>query len=67
VQLSAERADSDHKVFTSNHMHFIVTGKALPAQAVERAIAMSHEKYCSASLMLGKTAAMRTSFAVVEA
>jgi putative redox protein len=67
VQLSAERADSDPKVFTSIHMHFVVTGKSLPEQAVERAIAMSHEKYCSASWMLGKTAAMTTSFAVVNA
>ena len=66
VQLSAERADSDPKVFTSIHMHFVVTGKSLPEQAVERAIAMSHEKYCSASWMLGKTAAMTTSFAVVN-
>ena len=67
VQLSAERADSDPKVFTSIHMHFVVTGKSLPEQAVERAIAMSHEKYCSASLMLGKTAVMTTGFEVVEA
>jgi putative redox protein len=48
-------------------MHFVVTGKALPAQAVERAITMSHEKYCSASWMLGKTAVMTTGFEVVEA
>jgi len=66
VQLSAERAETDPKVFTSIHMHFVVTGKALPAQAVERAIAMSHEKYCSASFMLGKTAVMTTGFEVVE-
>jgi putative redox protein len=67
VRLSAERAETDPKVFTSIHMHFVVTGMALPAQAVERAIAMSHEKYCSASFMLGKTAAMTTGFEVVEA
>ena len=67
VQLSAERAETDPKVFTSIHMHFVVTGKALPAQAVERAIAMSHEKYCSASWMLGKTAVITTGFDVVEA
>jgi len=67
VQLKAERAETDPKVFTSIHMHFVVTGKALPAQAVERAIAMSHEKYCSASFMLGKTAVMTTGFEVVEA
>jgi putative redox protein len=67
VRLSAERAETDPKVFTSIHMHFVVTGKALRAQAVERAIAMSHEKYCSASFMLGKTAVMTTGFEVVEA
>jgi putative redox protein len=67
VQLSAQRAETDPKVFTSIHMHFVVTGKALPAPAVERAIAMSHEKYCSASLMLGKTAVMTTSCELVEA
>ena len=66
VKLSAERADVDPKVFTAINMHFTVTGKGLPSTAVERAIAMSHEKYCSASVMLGKTAAMTTSFEVVE-
>jgi putative redox protein len=67
VQLKAERAPADPKVFTSIHMHFTVTGKALQAPAVERAIAMSHEKYCSASAMLAKTAVMTTSFEIVEA
>ncbi len=67
VKLSAERADTDPKVFTRIHMHFTVQGKGIPAQAVERAIAMSHEKYCSASIMLGKTADMTTSFELVEA
>jgi putative redox protein len=62
VRLSAERADTDPKVFTKIHMHFIVTGNAIPQAAVERAIALSHEKYCSASAMLGKTAVMTTSF-----
>src|SRR3954468_11511867 len=52
VKLSAERATSDPKVFTSIHMHFTVRGRKLHAAAVERAIAMSHEKYCSASAML---------------
>jgi putative redox protein len=66
VKLSAERAQVDPKVFTAIHMHFTVTGKAVPAAAIERAIAMSHEKYCSASIMLGKTAAMTTSFEIVE-
>ena len=67
VQLKAERAATDPKVFTAIHMHFTVTGKALPAPAVERAIAMSHEKYCSATAMLAKTAAVTTSFEIVEA
>ena len=67
VQLKAERAPTDPKVFTAIHMHFTVTGKALSAPAVERAIAMSHEKYCSATAMLAKTAAVTTSFEIVEA
>jgi putative redox protein len=67
VKLTAERAASDPKVFTRIHMHFSVSGKALPATAVERAIAMSHEKYCSASIMLGKTAEISTSFELLEA
>jgi putative redox protein len=66
VKLQAERAEADPKVFTSINMHFTVTGKAVPVAAVERAIAMSHDKYCSASVMLGKTAAITTSFEVVE-
>ena len=66
VQLKADRAEQDPKVFTRIHMHFVVTGKGLPAAAVERAIAMSHEKYCSASIMLGKTAEITTSFELVE-
>ena len=49
------------------HMQFTVTGKGIPAAAVERAIAMSHEKYCSASIMLGKTAAITTGFTLIEA
>jgi putative redox protein len=67
VQLKSERAPTDPKVFTHIHMHFVVTGKGLQASAVERAIAMSHDKYCSATIMLGKTADIRTSFEVVEA
>ena len=67
VKLSAERAETDPKVFTSIAMHFTVSGKGIPAAAVERAIAMSHEKYCSASIMLGKTARITTSFDLVEA
>ena len=66
VKLTAERADTEPKVFTTINMHFTVTGKGVPAAAVERAIAMSHDKYCSASVMLGKTASITTSFEVLE-
>jgi len=67
VRLEAERAEVDPKVFTKINMHFTVTGKGIPAAAVERAIAMSHDKYCSATIMLGKTAEITTSFEVKEA
>jgi len=66
VKLTAERADTDPKVFTKILMHFTVTGKGIPATAVERAIAMSHEKYCSASIMLAKSAEITTSFELIE-
>lgn len=66
VQLTAERAEQDPKVFTTIQMHFVVTGKALKPEVVERAIALSHEKYCSASIMLGKTAQISTSFELRE-
>ena len=66
VRLTSERAAAEPKVFTRIHMHFPVTGRAIPASAVERAIAMSHEKYCSASIMLGKTAQITTGFEIVE-
>lgn len=66
VRMTARRAESDPKVFLGINMHFTVTGRRLPAAAVERAIAMSHEKYCSASIMLAKTAEITTSFDVVE-
>jgi putative redox protein len=67
VRLQSERAEVDPKVFTKINMHFTVTGKGLPQAAVERAIQMSHDKYCSATIMLGKTAEITTSFEVVEA
>ncbi len=67
VRLTTERATTDPKVFTKIHMHFTVTGKAIPSAAVERAIAMSHQTYCSASIMLGKTAEITTAFEIVEA
>jgi putative redox protein len=65
VKLTSERASTDPKVFTKIHMHFTVTGRGLAPAAVERAIAMSHDKYCSASVMLGKTADITTSFEVI--
>jgi putative redox protein len=65
VKVTSERAPADPKVFTQIHLHFVVTGRSLPAAAVERAIALSHEKYCSATIMLGKTAEITTSFEVV--
>ena len=66
VKLSAERAVTEPRVFTRINMHFTVTGKAVPPTAVERAIAMSHDKYCSATIMLAKTAQVSTSFEVLE-
>ncbi|RST54621.1 OsmC family protein [Variovorax sp. DXTD-1] len=66
VKLTSERADKDPKVFTKIHMHFTVAGKGIPAAAVERAIAMSHDIYCSASIMLAKTAEITTSFDLIE-
>ena len=65
VKLTAERALIDPKVFTRIHMHFLVTGSGLSETVVARAIQMSHEKYCSATIMLGKTAAITTSFEIV--
>ncbi len=67
VKLDAQRAETDPKVFTKIHMHFVVTGRDLPEVAVDRAIRMSHEKYCSASAMLARTAEFTTSFELVAA
>ena len=66
VKLTSQRAEKDPKVFTKIHMHFTVEGEGLPAAAVERAIALSHETYCSATIMLGKTAEITTSFDLLE-
>ena len=66
ADLSAERADTDPKVFTRIHVHFIVTGKGLDPKRVEQAVKLSAEKYCSASIMLGKVAEMTHDFEVVE-
>lgn len=67
VKLTAERAAEDPKVFTRIDMHFVVTGHALKPEAVERAVKLSAEKYCSASIMLGKTAAVTHTWEIVEA
>jgi len=64
IELSAERAETDPKVFTRIHIHFIVSGKELSEKQVERAIALSAEKYCSASIMLGKSVAITHDFEV---
>lgn len=66
AEIQAERAETDPKVFTKIHFHFIVTGKQLKAEQVERAINLSAEKYCSASIMLGKTATITHDFEIVE-
>ena len=66
VELDADRAESDPKVFTRIHMHFIVKGRGLSVQKVERAISLSVEKYCSASAMMAKTATVTHDFEVVD-
>lgn len=66
VEIDAERAADDPKVFTRIHFHFVVTGHALKPSQVERAVHLSAEKYCSASIMLGKTAAITHDFEVRE-
>jgi len=67
VEIDADRAPEDPKVFTRIHFHFIVTGAGLNSKHVERAIQLSAEKYCSASIMLGKTAAITHDFEIVDA
>lgn len=67
VSLNAERAETDPKIFTKIHFHFRVSGKALKREVVERAITLSKEKYCSASIMLGQTAEITHDFEVIEA
>jgi putative redox protein len=66
VKVEAQRAETEPKVFTRIHMHFTVSGRSLSEAAVVRAIQLSHEKYCSASAMLAKTAQMTTGFDIVE-
>ncbi|MFN2309288.1 MAG: OsmC family protein [Gammaproteobacteria bacterium] len=67
VELEAERAAEPPKVFTKIHVHFIIHGRGLAAKQVERAVQLSAEKYCSASIMLGKSAEITHDFEVVEA
>lgn len=66
VELDADRADSEPRVFTRIHMHFVVRGRAIDPRKVERAIGLSVEKYCSASAMLAKTATITHDFEVVD-
>ena len=63
--ISAERADSIPKVFTKIHIHFVISGEALDSNAIERAITLSAEKYCSASIMLGKSVAITHDYEIL--
>jgi putative redox protein len=67
LKLTSERAQTDPKVFTRIHMHFVVRGRDLKRNVVEHAIRLSREKYCSASIMLGKTAQITEDFEIAEA
>jgi putative redox protein len=67
VELDGDRADNDPKVFTRIRLHYVVTGRGLDAKQVERAIALSRDKYCSATAMLAKTAEIRVDFEISEA
>jgi len=67
VKLTAERAATDPKVFTKIHMHWTVRGRGLKRNLVEHAVRLTHEKYCSATAMLSKTAEVTRDFEVVEA
>ena len=67
VQIDAERASEDPKVFTRIHFHFVISGEALDPVKVERAIELSAKKYCSASIMLGKTAEITHDFEIRRA
>ena len=65
VEITAERADEEPKVFTKIHLHFIISGNDLSDKRVERAIELSAEKYCSASIMLGKTASITHDYELI--
>lgn len=66
AEIDAERAPTDPKVFTKIHVHFVVSGRQLDPRRVEKAIELSAEKYCSASIMLAKTATITHDFEIVE-
>jgi len=66
AEIDAERASTDPKVFTKIHVHFIITGKGLNPKRVDQAVKLSAEKYCSASIMLGKVAEVTHDFEIVE-
>ncbi len=66
AELSAERAETDPKIFTRIHVHFVVSGTGLKEAQVKRAVELSAEKYCSASIMLGKVAQVTHDFEIVE-
>jgi putative redox protein len=66
VDVQSERAEADPKVFTKIHLHFVITGKDLKREQVERAIDLSANKYCSASIMLGKVAEVTHDYVIVE-
>jgi putative redox protein len=66
VKLTAERADKEPKVFTKIHFHFVITGRNVKTNTVERAIKLSHEKYCSASIMMEKTAEITHTYEIID-
>jgi putative redox protein len=66
ADIDATRADTDPKVFTRIHVHFTVSGKGLDPKRVEQAVHLSAEKYCSASIMLGKVAEITHDFEILE-
>ena len=66
VEMDYDRAEDNPKVYTRIHMHFIVSGRGLDAKRVEKAISLSAEKYCSASIMLGKTAQITHDYEIVQ-
>ncbi len=67
AEIEASRTDTDPKVFKTIHLHFIVKGDGLTEKTVKRAVSLSAEKYCSASIMLGKTAEITHDFEIIEA